>query len=523
VGARSTSGTMVLKFLILLIAVAAIGRVAGIKQQESQKLERSLRTVTSKNKAGCDLLGGVCVNTKEGCDKYGEGISTKQGRSFCKVPKKYECCYPHTETGCPEDFHKVDSLNKCVLPLGSELSFKKAKNVCKRKGLDLLQPDDPITMRNFIKQNFNGGSDYVWFDGRGDGSNIVTSKGQAISNDDPNWNEYAYSHRTKDSCLYMDVTQGDLPYEVSSCSNEFRTFCEMPVSPAAVTTKECPATWEATGQGCYKFLTDWVTRTEAEAACNALDGAKLAVLDTEEKRVAMSEYFVAKGGRFDSDDPDGYWFFVGAGKVGDKYMWDGTTVEVEGWSVKENQPNEADCENCRCIVAGGGSVSGVGQNDIFGLAPCDIQYNALCEMPVTPTAVTTKVCDEGWVLAGQGCYTFVRDWLLLNEAESSCSSIGAKLAVLDTEEKRKDIYDYLVANGMNSFMDSFWVGAHHSFGSWYWDGTSVEVEGWAKDHPIVDRGDCVVLVTNKKSDQRNHDNLVATSCTGRYQSICEKN
>jgi len=141
---------------------------------------------------------------------------------------------------------------------------------------------------------------------------------------------------------------------------------------------ECPATWEGTGRGCYKFLTeDWVHRTEAEAACNAHDGAKLAVLDTEDKRAAMAEYFVGKGGGFVSTDPDGYWFFVGARTVGDKHLWDGTTVEVEGWSVKLNQPNTNWGE---CVVAGGGSVSGPGQNDIFELASCDIDYLPLCEL-----------------------------------------------------------------------------------------------------------------------------------------------
>jgi len=143
---------------------------------------------------------------------------------------------------------------------------------------------------------------------------------------------------------------------------------------------ECPATWEGTGQGCYKFLTgaeDWLPRTEAEAACDALDGAKLAVLDTEEKRAAMAEYFVAKGGSFVSTDADGYWFFVGARTIGDKHLWDGTTVEVEGWSVKNDQPFTEDGE---CVSASGASVSGVGLNDIFELAPCDIGYLPLCEL-----------------------------------------------------------------------------------------------------------------------------------------------
>merc|ERR1711962_1515508 len=103
---------------------------------------------------------------------------------------------------------------------------------------------------------------------------------------------------------------------------------------------ECPATWEAIEGGCYKFITDSSTfnRSTAEDTCNAYDGAKLAVLDTYEKRAAVYEYLVADDIKYDS-------FHVGARRVGDKYLWDGTTVEVDGWSIKYEAPDPSmgDC------------------------------------------------------------------------------------------------------------------------------------------------------------------------------------
>jgi len=139
---------------------------------------------------------------------------------------------------------------------------------------------------------------------------------------------------------------------------------------------ECPATWEATGGGCYKFLTDdLVDRSTAEDTCNAYDGAKLAVLDTEEKRATVYDYLVANG--WNDSGPGGSWFHVGARKAGDKYLWDGTTFEVEGWSVTKNQPN---ANRGECVMASTDNYSAEpGKYDIFDVWPCSLGNYVLCE------------------------------------------------------------------------------------------------------------------------------------------------
>merc|ERR1711962_745737 len=102
---------------------------------------------------------------------------------------------------------------------------------------------------------------------------------------------------------------------------------------------ECPTEsgWEETGQGCYLFIIeDSFDKAGAEDRCNSNDGSKLAVLDTEEKRAAMYTYMK------DNYNWDEFWVGAEYSPNTEAYLWDGTSVQVEGWSA--NQPDtESDC------------------------------------------------------------------------------------------------------------------------------------------------------------------------------------
>jgi len=102
---------------------------------------------------------------------------------------------------------------------------------------------------------------------------------------------------------------------------------------------ECPTEsgWEETGQGCYLFIIEnSFDKDGAEDTCNINDGSKLAVLDTEEKRAAMYTYMK------DNYNWDDFWVGASYNPNTGAYLWDGTSVQVEGWSA--NQPDtESDC------------------------------------------------------------------------------------------------------------------------------------------------------------------------------------
>merc|ERR1711962_367753 len=258
---RSTSGTMVLKLLTLLMAIAALGGATGDKssvmeqqQQEDQKLGRKTsRMNTSRNKAGCDILGGVCTKAWDcPCGYSLENRADMPMRFFCKGPNRSKCCYPPTATRCPSGFYSVDSLNKCVmLGVDKPVSWERAKRICRKKGLDILQPDDPNTMKQFIKDNISElYFKILWLDGRGDGTNMVSSKGQIISNEDSNWG-WGNDERDTEHCLYMHTGRSE-PYGVHDCTKKYknmRPMCEMPMSPAPDTIKEL--NWITTGSDSF--------------------------------------------------------------------------------------------------------------------------------------------------------------------------------------------------------------------------------------------------------------------------------
>jgi len=132
---------------------------------------------------------------------------------------------------------------------------------------------------------------------------------------------------------------------------------------------ECPANWEATGQGCYKFFKTWKMRIMAIQQCADV-GGHIAILDTEAKVIAMYDYLVANGMDGDYD-----FFWVGAQKFGDKYLWERTSVEVSGWSAKKNQPGDDDC-----VIASTKNQQNMGDYDIFQTNDCFSTYYTICQL-----------------------------------------------------------------------------------------------------------------------------------------------
>jgi len=140
---------------------------------------------------------------------------------------------------------------------------------------------------------------------------------------------------------------------------------------------ECPTEsgWEMAGEGCYWFIVEsQFDRNGAEAACNDKDGsARLAILDTEEKRAAV--YTVMKDNYYAGDD-----FWVGAEYHSntEAYLWDGTDVQVE-WEAWSGLTEEPDTEQS-CVISNNNYQSQEGKYDTFKSYYCGATTTAaLCE------------------------------------------------------------------------------------------------------------------------------------------------
>jgi len=155
-------------------------------------------------------------------------------------------------------------------------------------------------------------------------------------------------------------------------------------------------------------------------------------------------------------------------------------------------------------------------------APAEQEYTT--EVP--PIECPT---ESGWEMAGEGCYWFiVESQFDRNGAEAACNDKdgSARLAILDTEEKRAAVYTQMKDNYSSGY--DFWVGAEYNYNTeaYLWDGTDVQVEweAWSSltEEPNTEDS-CVISNTNYQSQEGKYDTLKSYSCWA-YTSaaLCEK-
>lgn len=251
---------MVLKFLALLVVVAAIGESIDssvkFEQQNTPFQEKSLSNEPRK-RVGCKTIGGTCISSDVDCPSD-KTLETGLGLPFCSNTKR--CCYPGNS--CPKGFQNAAPLNKCLLQRGM-LKWRKARNVCKRRGLQLLQPDDPMTLRRYMRENMDTTTfDSVWLDGRGDGYSMVRSNGTPISNGDIHWYGGGPWYVTKKYCLQLEMSEDVKPYNDMNCKESAMTWCEMP-APAEAWT------WHTVGSDRFVSFYEMgpMSWTDARAVC----------------------------------------------------------------------------------------------------------------------------------------------------------------------------------------------------------------------------------------------------------------
>jgi len=154
-------------------------------------------------------------------------------------------------------------------------------------------------------------------------------------------------------------------------------------------------------------------------------------------------------------------------------------------------------------------------------APAEQEYTT--EVP--PIECPT---ESGWEKAGEGCYWFiVEDHFDRTGAEAACKvkDGSARLAHLDTEEKRAAVYTQM--KEQYYYGDDFWIGAEYNANteSYLWDGTSVQVE-WEAWSSLTEEPDteesCVISNTNYQSQEGKYDTFKSYYCGAKTSAaLCE--
>ncbi|XP_041362142.1 C-type lectin domain family 3 member A homolog [Gigantopelta aegis] len=122
---------------------------------------------------------------------------------------------------------------------------------------------------------------------------------------------------------------------------------------------------------------------------------------------------------------------------------------------------------------------------------------------------------DGFVLLenSQLCFKVFEEVKTPYEARNTCNRLGAKLIVVDTEEKNTAVSEYVKSKlGSNTFL----IGLTHKQNRFVWEnGNEATVTHWDSGLPRGANRDCVVLYT--------HNALwYDFVCSFRFRYICEK-
>ncbi|XP_052710660.1 lymphocyte antigen 75-like [Crassostrea angulata] len=262
-----------------------------------------------------------------------------------------------------------------------------------------------------------------------------------------------------------------------------------PTSPLTTTTAQttttiattCPSNfkWDAFTNLCYFVEENHMTWQDANNYCQSL-GARLAILDTPAKldlisndymsaQIMYFEYFI--GGSFDDMVLD--WKWVNGSIIDPNYLM--------------NYP-----------VSGGPGACLI-WSDIYYLYdyPCSITIPAICDIPLTtssampavtaPTTTTiAPACPSNfrWDASTNLCYFVEENPMTWQNANTHCQSLGARLAILDTQAKLNLILnDYMSAQIM--YFEYFIGGSFDDMVlDWKWVNGSIIDSNYLMNYPV---------------------------------------
>ncbi|XP_055884326.1 latrophilin Cirl-like [Biomphalaria glabrata] len=276
--------------------------------------------------------------------------------------------------------------------------------------------------------------------------------------------------------------------------------------------------WTKLHRGCYKFVEEEATWTDAVEKCQS-DNAELSVLLSQTEKDDVQQYFIANN------------------KINDKRWWVGLTRSENtgsNWTWTENTPISTKLtpwfrENQKTkpgelsatieLNSGRLVLRSDFRDDQEVIYPFIFEFHKENDINVT--------CQEGWTKLHRGCYKFVEEETTWTDAVEKCQSDNAELSVLLSQTEKDDVQQYLISNDEINYK-RWWVGLtreENTGSNWIWterDNTRIDtkITPWFQNSQSTKKGELSATIELNsgrlvlRSDLRDDQEVI-------YPFICE--
>ncbi|XP_048736074.2 macrophage mannose receptor 1-like isoform X1 [Ostrea edulis] len=286
-------------------------------------------------------------------------------------------------------------------------------------------------------------------------------------------------------------------------------ICKAPKQKKGITSYPgCRENYVSYASMCYKFSTEEVTWSEAQARCETQHG-HLATVNNQYVQAFLSSQLIGKNGNF--------WIGYKETKSNDTItMWNsGHVVDFRFGDVLDSTSFDL-AEGCAAMT----TTIPAG---IWSFKNCTTKQNYVCEnlrdgytTSTVPTTTTPPlICPSEWLTINNHCFKVFGDNLSWTRARAYCRGIGADLASIHSYSESTQLST--ITYGISS--NDFWFGLNdrEKESDWRWsDGTPSDYTRWMSSQPDNWQGN-ENCGTYKRSNRRFNDRF----CAVRLPFICK--
>ncbi|XP_072174350.1 macrophage mannose receptor 1-like [Diadema setosum] len=411
---------------------------------------------------------------------------------------------------CDESDGWYTADSKCFKYYSSQKNWDDAASYCRRIGGDLASINsDPE--QEMVANTATAAGVTLWI-------GLTDKEGNAAGNygwsDGESYSYVQWATNQPDNSFYTlggdcgEITSNsDGKWSTAACTSTRAFMCERPEG-------SCPNGWHLFRGYCYQYNTNQPsTWSKAKFTCEA-QGTYLLT----DFSAAENNYIVERMSDFSGITVDSVWLGLSDTEIDDSLQWvESSSLGYTNWG-SSGSALRTGVDDCAYITT-------AESDGTWSTGDCDDSRAYICKvvatqpiMPLTP-GVAISTCDAGWTLFGDNCYYF--EWASKNfdDAEMSCTSKGAHLTSILSEEEQMFLT-------MRSRMGGVfqWIGLHDivSESEYSWtDHSDVTYRNWAPNQPDNwrSREDCVHLRSSETQAGLWND---MDGNTNRLASICKK-
>ncbi|KAL9963778.1 hypothetical protein ACROYT_G027318 [Oculina patagonica] len=260
---------------------------------------------------------------------------------------------------------------------------------------------------------------------------------------------------------------------------------------------QCPPSWIAFEESCYRLFSDKKDWNDAKAFCDA-SGTQLVKIKSADENDFVNQEFL----------PDGASYWIGltdAVTEGDWKWSDGSKLAwYTNWVTGE--PNNYNNQDCVAIAKG--DFDDKYFDGEWHDAECTKTREYIYQF------VSAKVlfqCQPSWTAFEGSCYILFTDKKDWNNAKAFCNANGAQLVKIESADENDFVNQEFLP-------DSYWIGLTDAEieGDWKWSDGSIltAYTNWMSEEPNnYNNQDCVAIA----NDGEWHD----AECTKVREYICE--